>query len=206
MKTPPGYGVQPPDPWGTSGVPTFTYPVPFGEILPGVSIGNVSWAVGPNEAARPPRLDGSTPKEATGSPAVDGDGTPMAIAPEASEPEHLGSRTGRASRRVTPTSLTASIVPLQIEPALLVRLWTARASPCPTKTASPSCAPSMACMGCVMPPCRSSSSKGWNAKRVQTVIGHASIQMTFDLYGKLFADDDGDKQAMARVEAALLAG
>jgi integrase len=46
--------------------------------------------------------------------------------------------------------------------------------------------------------------QGWNAKRVQTVIGHASVQMTFDLYGKLFADDEGDKQAMERVEAALL--
>lgn len=45
----------------------------------------------------------------------------------------------------------------------------------------------------------------WTPKKVQTVIGHASIQTTFDLYGKLFSDKDSDRRAMERVEAALLA-
>lgn len=48
--------------------------------------------------------------------------------------------------------------------------------------------------------------QGWTSKKVQTVIGHASIQMTFDLYGKLFSDEKSDRRAMERVEAALLAG
>ena len=47
--------------------------------------------------------------------------------------------------------------------------------------------------------------QGWQPKKVQTVLGHASIQMTFDLYGKLFTDPEGDLRAMERVEAALLA-
>ena len=48
--------------------------------------------------------------------------------------------------------------------------------------------------------------QGWTPKKVQTVLGHASIQMTFDLYGHLFDDKEGDREAMERVEAALLAG
>ncbi len=37
-------------------------------------------------------------------------------------------------------------------------------------------------------------------------MGHASIQMTFDLYGKLFKDEEGDRAAMERVQAALPSG
>ena len=48
--------------------------------------------------------------------------------------------------------------------------------------------------------------QGWTPKRVQTVIGHASIQMTYDLYGKLFKDPEDDRETMRQVEAALLAG
>jgi integrase len=44
---------------------------------------------------------------------------------------------------------------------------------------------------------------GWPPKRVQTVMGHASITMTFDHYGHLFSDPEGDREAMKRVEAAL---
>ncbi|MCZ6448874.1 MAG: site-specific integrase [Alphaproteobacteria bacterium] len=47
--------------------------------------------------------------------------------------------------------------------------------------------------------------QGWTPKRVQTVIGHASIQMTFDLYGKLFKDSDNDREEMKQVQARLLA-
>jgi integrase len=40
-------------------------------------------------------------------------------------------------------------------------------------------------------------------KRVQTILGHASIKMTYDLYGYLFRSDDEDNAAMARIEARL---
>jgi integrase len=46
---------------------------------------------------------------------------------------------------------------------------------------------------------------GWPPKRVQAVLGHASIVMTFDRYGHLFADDAGDKEAMKKLEAAITA-
>ena len=44
---------------------------------------------------------------------------------------------------------------------------------------------------------------GWTAKRVQSVLGHSSIQMTFDLYGHLFEDHEGDREAMRRLEDAI---
>jgi integrase len=46
---------------------------------------------------------------------------------------------------------------------------------------------------------------GWTAKRLQAVMGHASIAMTFDRYGHLFADHDNDREAMKRLQAAVLA-
>lgn len=46
---------------------------------------------------------------------------------------------------------------------------------------------------------------GWTPKRVQQVMGHSSITMTFDRYGHLFADPEGDKEAMKRLEAAITA-
>jgi integrase len=46
---------------------------------------------------------------------------------------------------------------------------------------------------------------GWTAKRLQAVMGHASIAMTFDRYGHLFADHDNDREAMKRLQAAALA-
>ena len=48
--------------------------------------------------------------------------------------------------------------------------------------------------------------QGWQPKKVQMVLGHASIQMTFDLYGHLFEDQEGDRQAMEKMQSALLAG
>jgi integrase len=47
--------------------------------------------------------------------------------------------------------------------------------------------------------------QGWTPKKVQTVMGHSSIQVTFDTYGKLFPSPDDDLKAMAQVEARLLA-
>jgi integrase len=47
---------------------------------------------------------------------------------------------------------------------------------------------------------------GWSPKRLQAVMGHASIQMTFDHYGHLFEQDHAaDRAAMAKIEAALRA-
>ncbi len=48
--------------------------------------------------------------------------------------------------------------------------------------------------------------QGWTPKKIQAVLGHASIQLTFDLYGKLFKDSEGDRAAMERMQTALLAG
>jgi integrase len=46
---------------------------------------------------------------------------------------------------------------------------------------------------------------GWTPKRVQTVMGHSSITMTFDRYGHLFEDHDSDLEAMKKLEAAVVA-
>jgi integrase len=46
---------------------------------------------------------------------------------------------------------------------------------------------------------------GWTPKRVQSVLGHSSITMTYDRYGHLFEDRDGDKEAMKKLEAAIVA-
>jgi integrase len=45
----------------------------------------------------------------------------------------------------------------------------------------------------------------WTPKRVQAVLGHASIEMTFGRYGHLFKDREGDKEAMKKLEAAIAA-
>jgi len=46
--------------------------------------------------------------------------------------------------------------------------------------------------------------EGWSAKRVQTVMGHSSIQMTFNVYGHLFPNPDDDREAMRRLQARLV--
>ena len=46
--------------------------------------------------------------------------------------------------------------------------------------------------------------EGWSAKRVQTVMGHSSIQMTFNIYGHLFPSPDDDREAMRRLQARLV--
>ena len=45
---------------------------------------------------------------------------------------------------------------------------------------------------------------GWSPKRIQAVMGHSSITMTFDRYGHLFETGD-DSAAMKRLEAAIVA-
>jgi integrase len=46
---------------------------------------------------------------------------------------------------------------------------------------------------------------GWTPKRVQVVMGHSSITVTFDLYGHLFEDKAADREAMEKLEAAIVA-
>jgi integrase len=46
--------------------------------------------------------------------------------------------------------------------------------------------------------------EGWSAKRVQAVMGHSSIQMTFNVYGHLFPSPDDDREAMRRLQARLV--
>jgi integrase len=48
--------------------------------------------------------------------------------------------------------------------------------------------------------------QGLSPKRIQTLMGHASIQQTFDQYGYLFESRDDDKQAMLEIETRLLKG
>ena len=46
--------------------------------------------------------------------------------------------------------------------------------------------------------------QGLSPKRIQALMGHASIQQTFDRYGYLFEALDQDHEAMAAIEARLL--
>lgn len=46
--------------------------------------------------------------------------------------------------------------------------------------------------------------QGWSPKKVQVVMGHASIQVTFDTYGHLWKTADDDAKAMAQIEKRLL--
>jgi integrase len=46
--------------------------------------------------------------------------------------------------------------------------------------------------------------QGLGPKRIQVLMGHASIQQTFDQYGYLFEARDDEQAAMAEIEARLL--
>ena len=45
----------------------------------------------------------------------------------------------------------------------------------------------------------------WPPKRIQTVMGHAKITLTFDLYGHLFENVEADREDMKKLEAAVRA-
>jgi len=45
---------------------------------------------------------------------------------------------------------------------------------------------------------------GMNPKRIQTLMGHSTIQMTFDTYGHLFKDADADQKAAEDIQIRLL--
>ena len=46
--------------------------------------------------------------------------------------------------------------------------------------------------------------QGFSPKRVQALMGHSSIQMTFDTYGHLFPSKDDDAAAMQQLQARLV--
>jgi integrase len=46
--------------------------------------------------------------------------------------------------------------------------------------------------------------QGFSAKRVQVLMGHSTIQVTFDIYGHLFPSHDGDRAAMQQLQARLV--
>lgn len=46
--------------------------------------------------------------------------------------------------------------------------------------------------------------QGWSPKKVQTVLGHSSITVTYDIYGHLFPSPDDDAEAMAQMQARLI--
>jgi integrase len=46
--------------------------------------------------------------------------------------------------------------------------------------------------------------QGWNAKKIQTLLGHASINMTMDVYGHLFESADEDIAMFEKLEKDLL--
>lgn len=47
--------------------------------------------------------------------------------------------------------------------------------------------------------------QGWSPKKIQTILGHASITMTFDVYGHLFHDAEEDLALMEKMQNDLLA-
>jgi len=47
--------------------------------------------------------------------------------------------------------------------------------------------------------------QGWPPKRIQTMLGHSSITMTYDVYGHLFHDPAKDVDLMGEMERGLLA-
>ncbi len=47
--------------------------------------------------------------------------------------------------------------------------------------------------------------QGWPPKKIQTLLGHSTIMMTFDVYGHLFNDPSKDVEIMDKMEQDLLA-
>jgi integrase len=48
--------------------------------------------------------------------------------------------------------------------------------------------------------------EGFSPKQVQTLMGHSTIQVTFDTYGHLFPSSEGDKAKMERLQARIING
>lgn len=45
---------------------------------------------------------------------------------------------------------------------------------------------------------------GHNPKQIMTLMGHSSIKVTYDVYGRLFADAEGDQKAAEDIQVRLL--
>jgi len=45
---------------------------------------------------------------------------------------------------------------------------------------------------------------GYQPKKIMTMMGHASIVMTFNVYGSLFADPEGDQEKLNKGELSIL--
>jgi integrase len=43
-----------------------------------------------------------------------------------------------------------------------------------------------------------------NPKQIQTLMGHSSITVTFDVYGHLFSENDADQRAAEEIQFRLL--
>ena len=46
--------------------------------------------------------------------------------------------------------------------------------------------------------------QGWPPKKIQVILGHSSITMTYDVYGHLFHDPAKDVDLMGEMERGLL--
>ena len=46
--------------------------------------------------------------------------------------------------------------------------------------------------------------QGFSPKKLQAIMGHSSIQVTYDIYGHLWKDAESDARAVAQIEANLL--
>jgi integrase len=46
--------------------------------------------------------------------------------------------------------------------------------------------------------------QGFSPKRIQALMGHSTIQMTFDTYGHLFPAPEDDQVAMQQLQARLI--
>jgi integrase len=46
--------------------------------------------------------------------------------------------------------------------------------------------------------------QGMNPKRIQVLMGHATIKMTYDVYGHLFQDVGADQRAAEDIQMRLL--
>lgn len=47
--------------------------------------------------------------------------------------------------------------------------------------------------------------QGWPAKKVQSILGHSSITMMMDVYGRLFESPEDDVEMFEKIEADLMA-
>lgn len=47
--------------------------------------------------------------------------------------------------------------------------------------------------------------QGWSTKKIQTMLGHSSITMTYDVYEHLFHDPAKDMDPMGEMERGMLA-